>query len=178
MGAPPPLPFCATLPPASLLYLTSDATEVLWRLRPGTVYVIGGIVDRNRHKGLTLGKAGALGVRTARLPLPEALEALRSSSGSSAQAAITRKLQVLTTNKVVQLLCEVCSAGRRSSAEGEGAGAATAAAAAAAGGRAEAGEEAADLSIWMQAVSAVLLPPAGAPSAEQGGEGEEEGGEA
>ena len=36
-------------------------------------YIIGGIVDRNRHKGLCRSKAEAGGIRTARLPIRDYL---------------------------------------------------------------------------------------------------------
>lgn len=35
---------------ADLVYLTADAEEELAELKAGDVYVVGGIVDRNRHK--------------------------------------------------------------------------------------------------------------------------------
>ena len=38
------------------------------------VYVIGGIVDRNKHKNLTLDKANAQGIRHARLPIRDHLK--------------------------------------------------------------------------------------------------------
>lgn len=43
----------------SLIYLTSDAEETLYTLDNKCVYVIGGIVDRNRLKGITHAKATA-----------------------------------------------------------------------------------------------------------------------
>ena len=45
------------------------------------MYVVGGFIDRNRHKGLTLNKARELGVAHARLPISEHLK-LRGSSCS------------------------------------------------------------------------------------------------
>ncbi len=54
-----------------LVYLTSDAEEVLESLDPCCAYVIGGIVDRNRLKGATFNKATGQGVRTAKLPIKE-----------------------------------------------------------------------------------------------------------
>tara|TARA_B110001452_G_scaffold227650_1_gene202666 strand:- start:982 stop:1920 length:939 start_codon:yes stop_codon:yes gene_type:complete len=60
--------------PSRLVYLSADATEPLGELDAGKVYVIGGLVDRNRHKGLAQQRALAAGVATARLPLDEHLE--------------------------------------------------------------------------------------------------------
>jgi tRNA (guanine9-N1)-methyltransferase len=65
-----------TIGPASdgkkqLVYLTSDAEETLDTLDPSHAYIIGGIVDRNRLKGVTYYKALGQGVRTAKLPIKE-----------------------------------------------------------------------------------------------------------
>jgi tRNA (guanine9-N1)-methyltransferase len=57
--------------PASIVVLSADATEVLSSLEAGVVYVIGGIVDHNRHKGLLASDAAARGLRCMRLPLDE-----------------------------------------------------------------------------------------------------------
>ncbi|KAL1521231.1 hypothetical protein AB1Y20_020903 [Prymnesium parvum] len=59
--------------PAELVYLSSEAEETLTALEPSAVYVIGGLVDHNRHRGLTHARATAAGVRTARLPIDEHL---------------------------------------------------------------------------------------------------------
>jgi len=60
------------------VYLTGDSENELSALEEGTVYVVGGFIDRNRHKGLTLNKARELGVAHARLPISEHLK-LRGS---------------------------------------------------------------------------------------------------
>jgi tRNA (guanine9-N1)-methyltransferase len=57
-----------------LIYLTSDAEEVLTELNPNHAYVIGGIVDRNRLKGATFKKAQSLNIRTAKLPIKEYIQ--------------------------------------------------------------------------------------------------------
>lgn len=62
----------AGAPPTSrplLCYLSADSPHVLTELRPDTVYIIGGLIDRNRHRGLTQARAEAAGIPTARLPI-------------------------------------------------------------------------------------------------------------
>jgi len=54
------------------------------------VYVIGGLVDRNRHKGITEKKARDLGIRTAKLPISEHMQFLKAN--------------VLTCNHVFEIL--------------------------------------------------------------------------
>lgn len=55
----------------SIVYLTSDSDNVLTELDPKAVYIIGGLVDHNHHKGLSFQKADENGLKTARLPLSE-----------------------------------------------------------------------------------------------------------
>jgi tRNA (guanine9-N1)-methyltransferase len=52
-------------------YLTGDSDTVLETLHDDTIYIIGGIVDRNRLKHATLDRAQSLGMATAKLPLAE-----------------------------------------------------------------------------------------------------------
>ncbi|KAG9243858.1 guanine-N(1)--methyltransferase [Calycina marina] len=55
----------------SVVYLTADSPHTLERLSPYTTYVIGAIVDKNRHKGLCYKRACERGIPTARLPIGE-----------------------------------------------------------------------------------------------------------
>ena len=56
-----------------LVYLTADSEHELTEFKPNEVYIIGGIVDKNRHKNLTLNKANEQGIRHARLPIRDHL---------------------------------------------------------------------------------------------------------
>lgn len=74
----------------NLVYLTADAETVLDDLDPKKIYIIGGLVDRNRWKGLTMKKAQEQGIEAAKLPIGNYMK--MSSS------------QVLTVNQVVEIL--------------------------------------------------------------------------
>ena len=56
------------------IYLTSDSPNTLNELKPYSTYIIGGLVDRNRHKGICYKRACDRGVQTARLPIGEYME--------------------------------------------------------------------------------------------------------
>ena len=74
------------------VYLTADAEEIIQEFDIGTTYIIGGIVDKNRHKNLCLDKAKKLGMRVARLPILENVDLCTST--------------VLTVNQVFGILIE------------------------------------------------------------------------
>jgi tRNA (guanine9-N1)-methyltransferase len=73
-----------------LVYLTADSETVLDSLDASKIYIVGGLVDRNREKGLTAQKAALQGIATAKLPIAEYMKMLSS--------------QVLTVNQVVDIL--------------------------------------------------------------------------
>ncbi|XP_024022286.1 tRNA (guanine(9)-N1)-methyltransferase [Morus notabilis] len=74
----------------NLVYLTADSETVLDELDPKKLYIIGGLVDRNRWKGITMKKAQEQGIQTAKLPIGSYLK--MSSS------------QVLTVNQAIEIL--------------------------------------------------------------------------
>lgn len=76
-----------------IIYLTSESDNVLTDLEKGAVYVIGGLVDHNQHKGLSFKNAINKGIRTARLPLSEHL--------------VMKTRSVLTINQVFEIILGV-----------------------------------------------------------------------
>lgn len=73
-----------------LVYLTADSENTIEELDAQDVYIIGGIVDRNRYLNLTLEKAQKEGIRHGKLPIGKHVQ-LQSSS-------------VLTVNHVFQII--------------------------------------------------------------------------
>lgn len=78
-------------PSDKIIYLTADSDVELTSLKSDEMYVIGGIVDRNRYKCLALNRANELGYKHAKLPL-----SLIKFCGS----------RVLTVNSVMDLLIQ------------------------------------------------------------------------
>lgn len=64
----------------TLVYLSSDSETVLQELDSNAVYIIGGLVDHNAHKGLSYSRAQERGLRTARLPLAEYIEDMKTTN--------------------------------------------------------------------------------------------------
>ena len=75
---------------SDIVYLTSDSEQTLDHLDDSKLYVIGGIVDRNRLKGATIQKAKELGLQTAKLPISDYLKLFAT--------------KVLTCNHVFEIL--------------------------------------------------------------------------
>lgn len=57
-----------------VVYLTSDSPDTLTRLQPYSTYIIGGLVDRNRHKGVCYKRAMDRVIRTAKLPIGDYMQ--------------------------------------------------------------------------------------------------------
>lgn len=74
-----------------IVYLTSDSESTLETLDNSKIYVIGGIVDRNRLKRAAITRANLLGVATAKLPIDEHLKKMEAT-------------RVLTCNHVFEIL--------------------------------------------------------------------------
>lgn len=55
--------------PGEIVYLSSDSPHTLTHLSPYSTYIIGGLVDRNRHKGVCYKSALDAGIKTAKLPI-------------------------------------------------------------------------------------------------------------
>ncbi|KAI8524889.1 hypothetical protein RHMOL_Rhmol13G0184500 [Rhododendron molle] len=73
-----------------LVYLTTDSENILEELDPRKIYIVGGLVERNRWKGITMKKAKEQGIKTAKLPIGNYMK----MSGS----------KVLTVNQVIEIL--------------------------------------------------------------------------
>lgn len=86
----PPSDLEALRSQAETIYLSADSDYTLTELRPFSTYIIGGLVDKNREKGICAARAAAAGIKTARLPIGDYL------------AMASRK--VLTTNHVHEIM--------------------------------------------------------------------------
>lgn len=57
-----------------IVYLSSEATTDLRELKPYSTYIIGGLVDKNREKGICHRRATNAGIKTAKLPIGEYMD--------------------------------------------------------------------------------------------------------
>ena len=76
----------------NIYYLSADSENNIETIDNNSTYIIGGIVDRNKYKGLSLNKAKELGINHGKFSIGEYLK-LQSS-------------QVLTTNHTFHILNE------------------------------------------------------------------------
>lgn len=75
---------------SKLVYLTSDSENTLSGLEDDKIYIIGGIVDRNRLKRVAIDRAEKFGIKTAKLPITDYLNMVST--------------KVLTCNHVFEIL--------------------------------------------------------------------------
>ncbi|KAI1088602.1 guanine-1-methyltransferase-domain-containing protein [Rostrohypoxylon terebratum] len=76
----------------TIVYLTADSPYTIDRLEPGVSYVIGGIIDKNREKGLCYKIAQEKNVRTAKLPIGDFM--------------VMQSRHVLATNHVLEIMLQ------------------------------------------------------------------------
>ena len=70
----PPSSSTPPIPLPEIIYLTSDSPHTLASLSPYSTYIIGGLVDKNRHKRICYKKACEADVKTAKLPIGDLME--------------------------------------------------------------------------------------------------------
>ncbi len=78
-----------------LVYLTAESENDIEELNPDDIYIIGGIVDHNRLKGLTHALATEKNFRTARLPIQKYM-----SSGARVVLTVVSVFDILLAKKV------------------------------------------------------------------------------
>ncbi|KAL2431189.1 tRNA (guanine(9)-N1)-methyltransferase [Exophiala dermatitidis] len=86
----PPQHHHPPIPKGEVVYLTSDSPDTLTELSPYSTYIVGGLVDKNRHKGICYKIARERGIKTAKLPIGEYME--------------MQSRKVLATNHVVEIM--------------------------------------------------------------------------
>jgi len=91
-------PMEEVLDKSKLVYLSSDSPNVLHEPENDKIYVIGGIVDRNRLKRATIDRADSLGIAHAKLPIEEHLQLFST--------------KVLTCNHVFEILLKYRDCGK------------------------------------------------------------------
>ena len=75
-----------------MIYLTADSPNTIQNLEKDKIYIIGGIVDRNRYINLTLNKANEQQISHGKLPISEFMKLTTSS--------------VLAVNHIFEIIAE------------------------------------------------------------------------
>lgn len=73
-----------------VIYLSSDSENTLTELKPYSTYIVGALVDKNRHKAVCYKHAVSKDIKTAKLPIGKYIKMTERS--------------VLTTNHVVEIM--------------------------------------------------------------------------
>ena len=73
-----------------IIYLSSDSENTLTELKPYSTYIVGALVDKNRHKAVCYKHAVEKGIKTAKLPIGQYIEMAHRP--------------VLATNHVVEIM--------------------------------------------------------------------------
>jgi tRNA (guanine9-N1)-methyltransferase len=73
-----------------IVYLSSDSENTLTELKPYSTYIVGALVDKNRHKAVCYKNAVSKGIKTAKLPIGQYIEMAHRP--------------VLATNHVVEIM--------------------------------------------------------------------------
>ncbi|KAJ5455106.1 hypothetical protein N7475_010227 [Penicillium sp. IBT 31633x] len=75
-----------------IIYLSSDSENTLTELKPYSTYIVGALVDKNRHKAVCYKQAVAKGIKTAKLPIGQYISMAHRP--------------VLATNHVIEIMLQ------------------------------------------------------------------------
>ncbi|KAJ5970725.1 tRNA (guanine(9)-N(1))-methyltransferase TRM10 [Penicillium vulpinum] len=75
-----------------IIYLSSDSENILTELKPYSTYIVGALVDKNRHKAVCYKQAVAKGIKTAKLPIGQYIQMAHRP--------------VLATNHVIEIMLQ------------------------------------------------------------------------
>ncbi|KAJ5154499.1 tRNA (guanine(9)-N(1))-methyltransferase TRM10 [Penicillium coprophilum] len=75
-----------------IIYLSSDSENTLTELKPYSTYIVGALVDKNRHKAVCYKQAVAKGIKTAKLPIGQYIQMAHRP--------------VLATNHVIEIMLQ------------------------------------------------------------------------
>ncbi|KAJ6133252.1 hypothetical protein N7471_008467 [Penicillium samsonianum] len=75
-----------------IIYLSSDSENTLTELKPYSTYIVGALVDKNRHKAVCYNQAVEKGIKTAKLPIGQYIQMAHRP--------------VLATNHVIEIMVQ------------------------------------------------------------------------